>query len=59
VEHGLVEVHLAPLERDELADAEPVPVGHEQHGGVAVPVATELACGNDEPLDLGLDQVLA
>jgi hypothetical protein len=59
VEHGLVEVHLAPLERDELADAEPVPVGEQEHGRVPLTVATELARCDNEPLDLGIDQVLA
>jgi hypothetical protein len=59
MKYGLVEVHLAPLERDELAHAKPVPVGEQEHGRVAVPVASALARRRNEPLDLGLDQVLA
>jgi hypothetical protein len=35
-----------------------VPVGHQQHGGVAVAVAASLG-GVDQPLDLGHGEVLA
>ena len=58
VQGGRPEVHLIPTQVDQLGRSQAVPVGHEDHGRVAV--APAVALGNlDEPLDLGLGEVLA
>ena len=55
---ALVEVDLIPAQVDQLTDPQAVPIGDEDHGGVAVTPAV-LAGRLDQLLDLGLGQVLA
>jgi hypothetical protein len=55
----MLEIDLIQPERHELADAQTVAEGEKDHGRVAVAMATELARGGHELLDLGWRQVLA
>ena len=52
------EVDGVPAQRDQLGRPQAVPVGDQHHGGVAVAIAV-LASGRDQPIDLGVGQVLA
>jgi len=55
VQGGRSEVHLIPVEVDQLGSPQAVPVGDEDHG--RVPVAPAVALGRlHEPLDLGLGE---
>ena len=53
------EIDLAPFEPTELADAQAMPVGDEDHRGIAVAIATALASSGDQRVDLGRGQVFA
>ena len=46
------EIDLAPFEPAKLTDAQAVPVGDEDHRGIAMAVATALASRGDQRLDL-------
>ena len=52
------EVDGVPAQRDQLGRPQAVPIGDQHHGGVAVAIAV-LAGGSDQPIDLGVGQVLA
>jgi hypothetical protein len=39
-----------PLQIDQLGSSKPVAIGHEDHGGIAVPIAASFARGVDQPL---------
>jgi hypothetical protein len=59
----VLKANLIPAECAQLGDAQPVPVGDPDHGGIAVPVPV-LLCGDDQALDFlvcstSLYQVLA
>ena len=54
----LPQIHLLAAQDDQLRDAQPVTVGEQDHGSVAVAVAPELARRGDQPVDLGTRQVL-
>src|SRR5262249_23258046 len=47
-----------PPQRDELARPQPVPVGDQHHGGIAVAVAV-LPGRGDQAIDFGVGQILA
>src|SRR5262249_1058297 len=49
---------LVPVEVAELARSEPVPDGQQDHGRIAVTVAPVLPGRLEQPIDLGLGQVL-
>jgi hypothetical protein len=53
------EIDLAPFEPTELADAQAMPVGDEDHRAIAVAVAAALASRDDQRLDLGWGQIFA
>src|SRR6516162_3225079 len=53
------EIDLAPFEPAQLADAQAVPVGDEDHRGITMAVATALASRGDQRLDLHRRQVFA
>ena len=52
------EVDGVPAQRHQLGRPQPVPVGDQHHGGIAVAVAV-LPGGSDQAIDLGIGQVLA
>src|SRR5215207_7548447 len=58
VQQAVLEVDLIPAQRAQLGDAQPVPIGDLDHGGIAVPVPV-LACGGDQALDFLGGQVFA
>ena len=47
-----------PAQRDQLARPQAMAVGDQDHGGVAVAIAVLASC-RDQPIDLGVRQVLA
>ena len=47
-----------PAQRDQLARPQAMAVGDQDHGGVAVAIAVLASC-RDQPIDLGVGQVLA
>ena len=47
-----------PPQRDQLARPQAMAVGDQDHGGVAVAIAVLASC-RDQPIDLGVGQVLA
>ena len=51
-------VDRVPAQRDQLARPQAMPVGDQDHGGVAVAIAVLASC-RDQPIDLGVGQVLA
>ena len=53
-----MKMHLVPAQVAQLRRPQAVPVGDQDHGGVAVAVAVGLG-GLDQLLDLGLGQMLA
>jgi hypothetical protein len=53
------EINLARFEPAQLTDAKAVPVGDEDHGGIAMAVATALASRGDQRLYVGRCQVFA
>jgi hypothetical protein len=55
---SLPKIDLIPAERAQLGDAQPVAVGDQDHGGIAVPVPV-LPCGADQALDFSGGQVFA
>ena len=59
VEGALLEVELIPAHGDELADAQAVAVGHEDHGGVAVAALLALRGDLHQQVDLLGGEVLA
>jgi hypothetical protein len=59
VQQACFQIHLVPAQRDELRDAQPMPVGDEDQRAIARTVAAELARGLQELLDLIGGQVLA
>ena len=60
VQQALVEVERVPAQADELGDAQPVPVGEEGHGAVAVGIAAGAVTeGLPQPLDLLAGEELA
>ena len=58
VQGGRGELDLVPAQVHQFGSAQAVPVGHQDHGGVAVAPAVSLG-GLHQPLDLGLGQVFA
>jgi hypothetical protein len=46
-----------PLQIAQLGSPKPVPVGDQDHGGVPMPVATVLASGFDQLLDLATGEI--
>ena len=52
------EVDGVPAQRDQLGRPQPVPVGDQHHGGIAVAVAI-LPGGGDQAIDLAIGEVLA
>jgi hypothetical protein len=52
-----IEFDLMPLQVAQLGGPEPVAVGQQNHGRVAVAVATMLARGLDQPLDLTAGEI--
>src|SRR5262249_22922888 len=52
-----VDLDLAPLQIAQLGSSKPVPVGQQDHGGAPVPVATVLASGFDQLLDLATGEI--
>ena len=56
MQDAVVEMDGVPAQRHDLGGTQPVPVGDEHHGGVAIPVAV-LAGGGDQLLDLGIGQI--
>ena len=50
VQQPVLEVDLIPAKRTQLGDAQPVPAGDQDHGGIAVPVSV-LPCDGDQTLD--------
>ena len=54
-----LEVDLLPAHRDELRDAQPMPVGEEDERPIARTVAADLARGLQELLDLRRREILA
>jgi hypothetical protein len=59
VQQSLAEIDLIPGHPTQLADAQPMPVGNQNHCGVPVPVSSALACRGDHRLDFGRRQVFA
>ena len=51
-------VNGVPAQRDQLARPQAMAVGDQDHGGVTVAIAV-LASYRDQPIDLGVGQVLA
>src|SRR6516165_11159860 len=58
VELTLTEVDGIPPQGHKLADSQPVPIGNQDHGGVAMTVAV-VASGDDQAVDLGAGQILS
>ena len=58
VQGGRVELDLIPAQVHQLGRPQAMPVGHQDHGGVAVAIAVVFG-GLHQPLDLGLGQVFA
>src|SRR5262249_39145664 len=54
----VTEVEGVPAQRHELARPQPVPIGDQDHGGVAVAV-TVVAGGFDQAVDLGVGEIFA
>jgi hypothetical protein len=52
-----VQLDLVPLQIAQLGSSKPVAVGQQDHGGVPMPVATVLASGLDELLDLTAGEI--
>src|SRR5258707_11037438 len=52
-----VQLDLVPLQIAQLGSSKPMPVGQQDHGGVPMPVATVLASGFDELLDLAAGEI--
>jgi hypothetical protein len=52
-----VDLDLVPLQIAQLGSSKPVAVGQQDHGGVPMPVATMLASGFDELLDLAAGEI--
>src|SRR6266704_4432329 len=53
----LHEINLVPLQPDQLARPQPVSIGEQDRGGIAMPIATALLGNRHQLLDLGLGQV--
>lgn len=58
VQRARGELDLIPTQIDKLRSPEAMPVGHKDHGGIAMP-PTVLPGSGHQPFDLGLGQVLA
>jgi hypothetical protein len=54
----LHEIDLVPLQIDLLVRAEPVAIGDQHRGGIAVTVPAVLAGDHHQPFDLGFDRSL-
>ena len=52
-----IQLDLMPLQIAQLGSPKPVPVGHQDHGGVPVTVSTMLARGLDQLLDLAAGEI--
>jgi hypothetical protein len=59
VHHAGGKVDLVPTQVNQFGDPQAVAIGDQDHGGVAVAVAVAVADSLDQPLDLGLGQMLA
>jgi hypothetical protein len=59
MQQACFEVHLVPAQRDELRDAQSVPIGDENERAIARTVAAEFAGGLQEFVDLVRGQILA
>ena len=59
VQQAGLEIDLVPAHRDELADAQPMPVGEEDERAIARTVAADLAGGLQQLLDLLRRQIFA
>ena len=58
MEAAMGKIDGVPAQRDQLARPQAMPVGDQDHGGVAVAIAVLASC-RDQPIDLGVGQVLA
>jgi len=58
VEESLVDLHLVPAQCAELAHTQTMPVGEQDHGRIAMAIATPPLGGQHQVLDLPLGQVL-
>src|SRR6516165_2029606 len=58
VELTLTEVDGVPPQGHKLADSQSVPIGNQDHGGVAMTMAV-VASGGDQAVDLGAGQILS
>jgi hypothetical protein len=58
VQTAMTEIDAIPTQRYKLADAQPMPIGDQHHGGVAMAVAV-VTSGLDQALNLGLGKVFA
>jgi hypothetical protein len=52
-----IQLDLVPLQIAQLGSSKPVAVGQQDHGRVPMPVATVLASGFDELLDLTAGEI--
>ena len=59
VQPALVELDLMPLEAADLACSQPMTIGDQDHGGIAMAVSAVLAGSIDQMLDLALCEVTA
>ena len=58
MEAAMGKIDGVPAQRDQLARPQAMAVGDQDHGGVAVAIAVLASC-RDQPIDLGIGQVLA
>jgi hypothetical protein len=57
VQTASIQFDLVPLQIAQLGSSKSLAVGQQDHGGVAMPVATVLASGLDELLDLAAGEI--
>jgi hypothetical protein len=57
VQAASIEFDLMPLQIAQLTSPQPVPVGEQDHGGVAVAIAASFASSLDQPLDLAAGEI--
>src|SRR5215831_8544254 len=57
VQAALGQLDLLPLQVADLRGSQAVPIGDQDHGCVAMPVAAMLACAVHQPFDLALGEI--
>ena len=57
MQQTLPKIQLLASQADQFRDTQPVPIGEQDHRGVAVTVASELARRGDQPVDFRRCQV--